>query len=221
MAVLGVDTGLVVAQFVIGVVDGADIDDEPDIVPARGTFEFTPSTSYVPVPLGSPNAFTLMKDTVVGILDNEGYLCTPHTYDAKMPGKRGLRLFATDNPNASVAGWTWVVTPKFVNANGAPIPSYIAPFAIGVPSGGIVDLTLAVKIPESAGVGTGVGTTEILSMATEAQSSAKQSKELAQQSMIVALKASEDASMALATPPEGGGIKLVEDPDYPGLYLME
>ena len=221
MAVLGVDTGLVVAQFVIGVVDGPDINDEPDIVPARGSFEFTPSTSYIPVPLGSPNAFTLMKDTVVGILDNEGYLCTPHAYDARMPGKRGLRLFSTDTPNASVSGWTWVVTPKFVNANGAPITSYISPFAIRVPSGGLVDLTLAIKVPESTGVGTGAGTAEILWMATEAQATAKQSKELAQQSVSIALKASEDASQALAAPPTAGGLQLVPDPDYPGLYFIE
>lgn len=221
MAILGVDTGLVVAQFVIGVIDGADINDEPDIVPARGTFEFTPSTSYVPVPLGSPNAFTLMKDTVVGVLDNEGYLCTPHPYDAKMPGKRGLRLFSTDTPNASVAGWTWVVTPKFVNANGAPITSYIAPFAIRVPSGGLVDLTLAIKVPESTGIGTGAGMAEILSMATEAQVSAQQSKNVSQEAMTVALKAAEDASKALSAPPVAGGLQLVEDPDYPGLYFIE
>lgn len=196
MAVLGVDTGLVVAQFVIGVVDGEDSDDEPDIIPARGTFEFTPSTGYVPVPLGSPNPFTLMKDTIVGVLDGQGYLCTPHPLDNKMPGKRGLRLFATDTPNASVKNWTWNVTPKFVNASGGPIASYIAPFSIPVASGRVTDLTEVMKIPESAGVDSGVGLAQILGIAANAQSTSESALELAQQSMTIALRAAEDAADA-------------------------
>lgn len=169
MALSGVDTGLVVGQFIVGFVDGVDANDEPDMVGARGTFEFAPAINYVPVPLGDPNPFTLLRDPFLAVLDDEGYLCTPDPDFPTKPGKRGLRLFATDSPTSSVKDWTWKVTPRFVNNMGMPIASYIAPFDIAVPTNGIVDLATAVKIPSSVGL----GTEQVVVYATQAQDAAK------------------------------------------------
>lgn len=148
---MGVSTGLVVGQFIVGLADGSDTDDEPDLLGAHGSFEFTPSTNYVPVPSGSPNAFTLLKSSFTAVLDDSGYLCSPLPSDPTKPGKRGLKLFATDDPGSSVNGWTWRVTPKFTDASGRAISSPIPPFDIEVPANSVIDLAQHVKVPQSAG----------------------------------------------------------------------
>ena len=201
MAVSGVDTGLVVGQFITGVVDGSDLDDEPDLIGARGTFEFTPAASYVPVPMANPNGFTLLRETFVAVLDSEGHLCTPDPDFPTKPGTRGIRLFATDSPNASVDNWTWHVTPKFVNAAGMPIPSYIPPFDIYVLRDKVTDLANAIKVPNS----TGVGKEQIVAYATSAQEAAtyaarqaEYAAEEASSAGISAWEATEVAAQAMA-----------------------
>lgn len=201
MAVSGVDTGLVVGQFITGVVDGSDLDDEPDLIGARGTFEFTPAASYVPVPMANPNGFTLLRETFVAVLDSEGHLCTPDPDFPTKPGTRGIRLFATDSPNASVDNWTWHVTPKFVNASGMPIPSYIPPFDIYVLRDKVTDLATAIKVPNS----TGIGKEQIVAYATSAQEAAtyaarqaEYAAEEASSAGISAWEATEIAEQAMA-----------------------
>lgn len=201
MAVSGVDTGLVVGQFIVGLVDGVDENDEPDMVGARGSFEFAPAINYVPVPLGDPNPFTLLRDPFLAVLDDEGYLCTPDPDFPTKPGKRGLRLFATDSPTSSVKNWTWKVTPKFVNNMGMPIASYIAPFDIAVPTDGVVDLAMAIKIPSSPGL----GTEQVVVYAAQAQDAAKYAArqaeyaaEEASSAGISAWEATEIAEQAMA-----------------------
>ena len=201
MAISGVDTGLVVGQFITGVVDGSDLDDEPDLIGARGTFEFTPAASYVPVPMANPNGFTLLRETFVAVLDSEGHLCTPDPDFPTKPGTRGIRLFATDSPNASVDNWTWHVTPKFVNAAGMPIPSYIPPFDIYVLRDKVTDLANTIKVPNS----TGVGKEQIVAYATSAQEAATYAARQAQYAAeeassagISAWEATEIAEQAMA-----------------------
>lgn len=169
MTISGVDTGLVTGRFVIGLVDGPDIDDEPDLIGATGTFEFTPAITYLPVPGADPGPFTLLKDTFVAVLDDEGYLCTPSPINPTLPGKRGIRLFATDSDASSTVEWTWKVTPKFVGRAGFPSPTYIPPFNMAVPTGSVIDLATVVKVPNS----TGIGTEQIVALASTAQQAAQ------------------------------------------------
>lgn len=152
-------TRRVAVQYVIGAVDGPDADDEPDFIPARGVVEFTASVLYTPYPVVSgPNPMTVLNAKIVGILDDEGYLCTPHPSNSTLPGKRGVRLLCTDNVDGSVANWTWTAAPKFVDANGTRIADVIPPFSFYLPAdpdpnAPDLDLTTVVKVPASQGVG--------------------------------------------------------------------
>jgi hypothetical protein len=149
-----ISTGRVTGQFIVGVADGADVDDEPDFIAASGTVAFTASTPYLPNPTASPNPVTMLKTTILAVLDSEGYICTPSPSDPTVAGKRGIRLVATDDPDASVEGWTWKATPQFLNVNGTVIHDAIKTFDFALPSGATVDLTTVVKVPASQGIGT-------------------------------------------------------------------
>lgn len=146
-----VDTGRVEGRFIVGVVDGPDQDLDPDGIPAQGTITFTSSVPYLPDPFASPAPVTILKAPITGVLDSEGYLCTPDPADPTQPGYRGLRLIATDDPDLSVTGWTWTVTYNFqrVAGVGLSIPSH----SMALPAGATVDLTTVVKVPSSKGIG--------------------------------------------------------------------
>lgn len=152
-------TRRVAVQYVIGAVDGADADDEPDFIPARGVVEFTASVAYTPYPVVSgPNPLTVLNAKITGVLDSEGYLCTPDPSSPTLPGKRGVRLVCTDNVDGSVANWTWTATPRFVDANGTRIPDVIPPFSFYLPADSDpnapdLDLTTVQKVPASQGIG--------------------------------------------------------------------
>lgn len=147
-------TGRVTGQFIVGVVDGPDEDDEPDFIPASGVIAFTASTPYLPHPSASPNPVTMLKTTILAVLNDEGYICTPDPDDHSRPGRPGIRLVATDDPGASVEGWTWNATPQFLNVNGTVIHDAIKTFNFALPGGSTVDLTTVVKVPASQGIGT-------------------------------------------------------------------
>lgn len=149
-----ISTGRVTGQFIVGVADGVDVDDEPDFIAASGTVAFTASTPYLPNPTASPNPVTMLKTTILAVLDGEGYICTPSPEDPTVAGRRGIRLVATDDPDASVEGWTWKATPQFLNVNGTVIHDAIKTFDFALPSGATVDLTTVVKVPASQGIGT-------------------------------------------------------------------
>ena len=143
--------GTVVGRYIVGVDDGPDEDEHPDLVPARGKFEFVPSVKYIPVLLGG-NPYTLIRQAVVGILDDEGFLCTPDPLNPKQAGRRGVVLHATDDPHASVQNWTWRVTPKFEGL-AQSAANQIPPFDINVPTGEVVDLAHYQDVPSSPAVG--------------------------------------------------------------------
>lgn len=140
-------SGRVVGQFIVGVVDGSDPDDEPDLIGARGSFEFTPTVLYTTVPEGTPNPFTLLREPVVGILDSEGYLCTPNPDKPTEAGVRGLRLFSTERSDGSVQEWQWRATPLFENRLGIRISGVMKPFTFNLPANTTVDLTKVVGSP--------------------------------------------------------------------------
>jgi hypothetical protein len=178
-------TGRVAGQFLAGVVDGVDDDQDPDAAPAAGFVTFTASVPYLPDPTASPNPATILTTSVVAVLDNEGYLCTP-AQGTLEPSYRGVRLIATDDPDLSVEGWTWNATYSFSTVAGQKLA--IPTHSFAVPSGGVVDLTTVVKVPSSAGI----GTEQAEALAASAQAAAVQSA----QDAATAAQAAVDAAAA-------------------------
>ena len=178
-------TGRVTGQFLAGVVDGVDDDQDPDAVPAAGFVTFTASVPYLPDPTAAPNPATILTTSVVAVLDNEGYLCTPSPGTLE-PSYRGVRLIATDDPDISVSGWTWNATYSFSTVAGQKLA--IPTHSFAVPSGGVVDLTTVVKVPSSAGI----GTEQAEALAASAQAAAIQSA----QDAATAAQAAVDAAAA-------------------------
>ncbi|WP_028275223.1 BNR repeat-containing protein [Arthrobacter sp. I3] len=142
-----ISSGTVTGQFIVGVRDGADDDHEPDSIPAAGRVSFTASVPYLVDLTATPNPVTIMVTTVEGVLDSEGYLCTPvqNTFE---PAYRGVRLIATDDPDLSITDWTWTATYSFTSPGGAP-----AGHSFSMASDGTIDLTTVVRIPASDGIG--------------------------------------------------------------------
>ncbi|PRB78231.1 hypothetical protein CQ012_02250 [Arthrobacter sp. MYb214] len=146
-----VGTGMVVGQFGLGVADGLDADKEPEVIPLAGTVAFTPNVPYLPNPTSEPNAITIVTGAIVAVLDSEGYLCTPGP-DGVTPFYRGIRLFATDDPDLSVENWTWSVVYTFQPVKGI-IPKMPA-HSMALLEGETVDLATVVPVPASPGIGT-------------------------------------------------------------------
>ncbi|MFF2245151.1 hypothetical protein ACFVTM_13335 [Arthrobacter sp. NPDC058130] len=144
---VNISTGTVTGQFIVGVRDGADDDHEPDSIPAAGRISFTASVPYLVDLTADPNPVTIMLKTVEGVLDNEGYLCTPLP-DTFEPAYRGVKLIATDDMDLSNTDWTWTASYAFTSPGGAP-----ASHSFSMPSGATRDLTTVVRIPASDGIG--------------------------------------------------------------------
>lgn len=192
-----VDTGRVEGRFIVGVVDGPDGDLDPDGIPAQGTVTFTASVPYLPNPFAAPSPVTILKAPIIGVLDAEGYLCTPDPADPSKPGYRGLRLIATDDPDLSVTGWTWTVTYNFQRVSGTALS--IASHSMALPSGSTVDLTTVVKVPSSNGIG--IEQAEALAAqaaqaAAEAASQVDTAAQAAVQAQAAADAAADSASQA-------------------------
>lgn len=143
-------TGMVHGRFIVAVIDGNDTDQEPDAIPATGRVSFKASVGYVPVPATTEGPVTVMKGPIVGVIDSDGYLSTPHPVTGK-PMYRGVKLLATDDPDMAVTDWTWTADYRFdsVNATTLTIPAH----SFALPSGAVVDLTTMVKVPSSPGYG--------------------------------------------------------------------
>ena len=191
-----VSTGRVTGQFLAGVVDGVDGDQEPDAVPAQGFVTFTASVPYLPDPTASPNPATILTTSIVAVLDNDGYLCTP-VEGTLEPSYRGVRLIATDDPDLSVEGWTWNATYSFSAVNGQKLS--IPTHSFAVPSGGEVDLTTVVKVPSSTGIGT------------------EQAEALAASAQAAAISAAEDAATAAQAAVDAAGAAQVTDANISAL----
>lgn len=144
-------TGLVIGQFGLGVVDSADSDMEPEVIPLAGTVTFTPNVPYLPNPTAEPNPITIVTSAITAVLDHEGYVCTPGP-DGITPYYRGVRLFATDDPDLSVENWTWSVVYTFQPVNG--IVPKIPAHSMSLLEGETIDLATVVPVPSSPGIGT-------------------------------------------------------------------
>ena len=157
-------SGRITARYILGVVDGPDPDDEPDLIPAAGTVKFVPKVPYLVNVTADPAPMIALPAEVVGVLDSEGYLCTPSPTDPTKPGTRGVRLFATDDPDGSVTGWTWEATPRLITPAGITLAGAIPTDAFALPSGATLDLATLTKVPSSSGVGTDQAITLIVDL---------------------------------------------------------
>ena len=144
---------LVEGRYGLGVIDGPDEDSEPQLIPAQGTITFRPEgANYLIVNADQPDTVAILLTEFTGVLDTEGYLCTPLP-DGK-PGARGLRLFTTDDPAASTTGWTWKATPRLTTPAGVILLGAIQPFGFPLPGGeGALNLNKVTKVPASPGIG--------------------------------------------------------------------
>lgn len=122
--------------------DQADADRDPDLGAATGTIVVTPSVPVVTYN-GTSGRMVLAHQAVTGVLDGEGWVCTPGA-DGKTPGPRGLILPATDDDNLTPTGFTYQIS---VRLEGATIP----PYSIALPTGSVVDLATVTPVPTSGG----------------------------------------------------------------------
>lgn len=143
-------TGMVHGRFIVAVIDSEDEGQDPDVVPAQGKVAFKASVGYIPVPVATGGPVTVMKGPIMGVLDDDGYLCTPHPATGE-PMYRGVRLISTDDPDMAVTDWTWSADYRLeaVNGNTMQIPAH----SFALPSGAELDLTTLVKVPSSPGYG--------------------------------------------------------------------
>lgn len=112
--------GTVVGRFLVQLADSTDVDLKPDILPARGYLTFTPATTYANVKEAEPDPATIFPQTVYGVLDDKGYLCSVRV-DSKgipmkssdgsfIPVERGIRMQASSDPSLIPTNWTWNVS---------------------------------------------------------------------------------------------------------------
>lgn len=145
---INISTGMVTGRYIADVIDGTDAGSEPDVIPVQGKIVFMSSVEYLPVPTAIPGPVTIMRHDIVGVLDSEGYLCTPMPNSLE-PQYRGVKLIANDNPDIAVQNWTWDVTYLFDPIEGKR--SVVRPHGFFLPGGTEVDLTLVAKVPSSPG----------------------------------------------------------------------
>ena len=124
--------------------DTHDQDRKPDITAASGgTVEIVPSVTTVRY-RGDAGPMSLVARRAVGVIDNEGYLCTKT--DDGVAGPRGMMFPATDNNALTPTGWTYRVTVKL--PGGVTLPA----FSTHLATGEAVDLATAIPVDASPGV---------------------------------------------------------------------
>ncbi len=155
-----VSYGRVTAQFVSDVRDNtagavADVDQLPDWVALAGKVTFTASVSKL---LNAAQKQVIGRAPVVGVLDSEGYLCTPAKDGT--PAYRGVELVATDDPDLNPTGWTWTVTYALSNPATSLQLSGFASHPLAVLTGETIDLSQV--IPPDAAQAVGIPQAEAL-----------------------------------------------------------
>ncbi|MCW2132875.1 hypothetical protein [Arthrobacter sp. VKM Ac-2550] len=143
-----VSTGTVAGRFLIASGDGVDDGLDPDGGPASGRVLFTPAVPYLQNPDAADGPVTVLPEPVIGLLDKDGYLCTPMPRRPGRAGERGVRLIATDDVDMLTTDWTWTATFDLsVGKNRIPAASF------HLPADATVDLTTVVSIPTNKGYG--------------------------------------------------------------------
>lgn len=179
----GVGTGTINGRFVLGVIDSPyDDDNDPELIPAQGRITFVPNIPYDPY---VPDAIdgvpmTILRASITGVLDSEGYLCTP---DNTSPSgfTRGVKLFSTDT--GMVTNWTYTVKYSFTSVNN--VSGIVPDHPLSVPNGSTQDLTTIVRVPSSPGVGT-----------PQIEATARRAEQAAVKSLESSLVSAEEARLA-------------------------
>lgn len=148
-----VQFGTVVGQFLAPIIDGSDVDGDPDVVAMSGTITFTASVTYIKNMGATPNPVTYIKTAITGILDSEGYLCTPNPLGVPT---RGLRLIATDDPDLNPTNWVYNVSYNLTHPQKSGAFS-LPPHSISIPMGSVNDLTGIVPEQSVGAVVTTIG----------------------------------------------------------------
>lgn len=181
-----VQTGIVTGRYIVDVIDGADANLEPDAVSVQGRIVFTASVPYLQNPAASPAPVTIMRAPIIGVLDADGYLCTPYPGTLE-PLYRGVHLIATDDPDLVPQNWTWDVTYMFDPVGGKKLD--IPPHGFALPTGSTVDLTNVAKVPSSPGYSLPQAEAAVL----RAEQAAQQSADDAADAVAAALRAEQAA----------------------------
>lgn len=186
--------------------DGANEGTDPDITAASGgTVEITPAVAAVKY-TGAAGPLSLVARRAVGIIDDEGYLCTKRADGTA--GPRGMSFPATDNAALSPAGWTYRVAVKL--PDGITLPT----FSTSLATGATVDLATAVPVDASPGVVKIVDDT----IAVRAEAAAGRAEQAAADveaniDQIVADYLATAPDLRGEPGPDGRGIASISDPD--------
>lgn len=128
-------SGIVKARFLAGVLDGTDPGDEPDGAPMKGTVTFTATTPSLKLDSATHSPVTVYLTSLTVALDEEGYLS--HN------GSREIRLWATNNPEATPINWQWKVTARLRHNDARDGNVEFKGFNFALPGGATIDLTTA------------------------------------------------------------------------------
>jgi hypothetical protein len=180
-----VSYGRVVWQALSDVTDGPDSGTRPDFIAPSGEVTFVASTVVERNPSASPNPVSILRDPIAGVLDDEGYLCTPG--EDGLPAYRGVDLIATDDPDLNPTDWVYNVSYKVKGKNGRQIA--LASHQIYVPTDAVVDLTTVGPVDNA----TAIGIPQAEALAAQAAAAAEDASVAASQ----ALAAAEAAEAAL------------------------
>lgn len=137
-----IPSGTVTGQFYFVNEDNVDANTDPELTVVSGSVTFTCS---VPL-LRMPNKLaSIIPLEFKGVFDSNGNLVSPNDPTV------GLKLPATDSNLLNPTGFTWLVEFNLTQVNNRHTIN-MAPFSIQVPTGGTVDLTLAMPVSSSPGV---------------------------------------------------------------------
>lgn len=164
--------GKVVWQVISDVTDGSDPDANPDFIAPTGTVTFVASISTARDNTATPNPVSIVRDPIVGILDADGYLCTPDATDPTIAGARGVLLIATDDEDLNPVDWTYNVSYQLKGNNGRSLS--LKSHQIYVPTydsetDNAVDLTTVGPVDNA----TAIGTAQAEALAAQAAASAQ------------------------------------------------
>lgn len=186
-----VSYGTVTWRAVVDVADGVDVDSLPDYVAPTGTVTFTASVSKVLDATATPDPLTIIRSSIVAVLDDQGYLCTANADGSA--GTRGVKLIATDDPDLNPSGWVWNVTYNLrLGSAGLSLRSH----TLDLPSGATRDLSTA--IPPDAADAIGIPQAEALAAQAILAAEAAEADAAASAASAAAAAASVTAAAAAA-----------------------
>lgn len=146
--------GTVKGRFVLGLQDGSDPDSNPDLTAPKGEVIFTPSVPYIPFPTAEPEPFVLLRGNGIrGIINSDGYICTPDAEDPEKPAAKRMVLWATNSPGAAVQDWTWQAVFRLYGPDGKTLGDVIPASNFLLPAGSVLDISVPLKVPGSPGIG--------------------------------------------------------------------